>query len=431
MYKCTDCEYSSLTWFGKCPKCGGFNIQEVADQTKKIKGKKYEIDKVDAETASSILKNKQFLTRLSSGFSEIDNVLNGIVEGGVYLVGGEPGVGKTTLVLQILGNLAKQGYKSVYVTAEESKWQVASRAKRVLGKESLDDIVIIATNDLVSATANIADDVDVIVFDSMQAFQIQGNTGITGGVSQVRDVVYHIVRFAKEKHIPAFIIGQVTKEGMLAGPKLAEHIVDVVAYLEKVDVGGVRLMRVVKNRYGEVGNIGFIRLGASGFVDAPNAYQEWIDADLANKPGVGYGVVMYGVRPIVIQVQSLLVDSRFANPKRVAEGISRAKLEVLIAVVDKHVKGVHLSSKDIFVKVIGGLNIKDSCIDLAIVASLISSYKGKSFGKTAFVGEVGLLGDIKNCALFKSYEKEAKKLGFKIVKKGKGINNIYQLPNIL
>lgn len=438
MYKCTDCSYTSLTWFGKCPKCGSFNILEVSEPNsmKSSKGKNRIIldDSIQLQSIAEALKEKQSLPRISSGLSEVDNVLSQFVEGGVYLFGGEPGVGKSTLALQILINLAqdKKMDKVAFITAEESKWQVSYRAKRIASGQSLDKIDIIATNDLLSALNLLkGHNYSLVVFDSMQAFFIQGSTGVAGGVSQVRDVVYEIVKFAKSTDITTIVIGQVTKEGVLAGPKLAEHIVDVVSYLERVDIGDIRLFRVIKNRYGEVGNLGFLRLTASGFQDAPGAYREWLDVGLINKPAVAFGIIMYGIRPLVIQVQALITDSSFSNPKRVAEGFSRSKLEVLIAIIDKHVKGVSLKNKDVFVKVIGGLNIKDSCVDLAVIAAILSAYYNKAFGKKAFIGEVGLLGDIKLCGFSKLYKKEAHKLGFSVVGRNKNIQNIASVLKLL
>ncbi len=435
MYKCLDCSYTSLTWFGKCPKCGSFNIKEVSDTTSdKSKKTSIVLEPLELKSIADALQEKQHLPRIMSGLKEVDNVLSGFVEGGVYLFGGEPGVGKSTLALQILINVIKANERNrvAFISAEESKWQVAHRATRLANKNILERVDILATNDLASVLNSLQDKkYKLVVFDSMQAFLMQGSTGVAGGVSQVRDVVYEIVKFAKSTDTTVIIIGQVTKEGILAGPKLAEHIVDVVSYLERVDVGDVRLFRVVKNRYGEVGNLGFLRLTPKGFKDAPTAYMEWLDISLTNMPAVAFGIIMYGIRPLVVQVQSLITDSSFANPKRVAEGFSRSKLEVLLAIIDKHVKGVSLKHKDVFVKVIGGLNIKDSCIDLAVIASVLSAYFNKSFGKRAFIGEVGLLGDIKLCGFLKLYKKEAGKLGFKVVDRSSKFEHIRGLLQLL
>jgi len=429
MFVCKDCGYTSVSWIGKCPTCGSYNITEK-NLPKNFSNKLVSKSDVVFNNIKTLLKNNQVNKQsfISTGFWEVDNVFNYIHDSGVYLLGGEPGVGKSTLAMQILGNIAEQTKNKVlYVTAEESEHQVSLRAKRIINGAILRDIDIVATNDLVSVLESLkvkGQIYKLIVFDSMQALQIQDNSGVAGGMSQVRDVVYAIVQFAKSFGIPVIIIGQITKQGIIAGPKLAEHIVDVVAYLENVGANNVRVLRVIKNRFGEVGNIGFLKLKENGFIDAPTAYSEWITSDLITAPGSGVGIVIYGTRPLLVQVQSLIVDTKFTNPKRVAEGFSRAKLEVLIAVANKYVPGVNLSFKDVFVKLIGGVKIKSSCIDLAILASLISGYNNKTFGKSVFVGEVGLLGDIKQCSMLKIYKKEAEKFGFNLIHKNNRLTRV-------
>ncbi len=436
MFVCKDCGYTSVSWIGKCPTCGSYNIVEKS-LPKSSSGKILSKTDVVFNDVKSLLRNKQADKQsfISTGFSEVDNVFNYIHNSGVYLLGGEPGIGKSTLAMQILGNVAEKTKNNVlYVTAEESEHQVSLRAKRIISEAVLKDIDIVATNDLISVLESLKEkgqNYKLIVFDSMQAFQIQDNSGVAGGISQVRDVVYAIVQFAKSFGIPVIIIGQITKQGIIAGPKLAEHIVDVVAYLENMGSNNLRVLRVIKNRFGEVGNIGFLKLKENGFVDAPTAYSEWITSDLVTAPGSGMGVVIHGTRPLLIQVQSLIVDTKFTNPKRVAEGFSRAKLELLIAVANKYVPGINLSFKDVFVKLIGSIKIKNSCIDLAILASLISGYNNKSFGKLAFVGEVGLLGDIKPCSMLKVYKKEAEKFGFDLIYKNKKLTKVQDLLTLL
>ena len=436
MFVCKDCGYTSVSWIGKCPTCGSYNIVEKS-LPKSSSGKILSKTDVVFNDVKSLLRNKQADKQsfISTGFSEVDNVFNYIHNSGVYLLGGEPGIGKSTLAMQILGNVAEKTKNNVlYVTAEESEHQVSLRAKRIISEAVLKDIDIVATNDLISVLESLKEkgqNYKLIVFDSMQAFQIQDNSGVAGGISQVRDVVYAIVQFAKSFGIPVIIIGQITKQGIIAGPKLAEHIVDVVAYLENMGSNNLRVLRVIKNRFGEVGNIGFLKLAENGFVDAPTAYSEWITSDLVTAPGSGMGVVIHGTRPLLIQVQSLIVDTKFTNPKRVAEGFSRAKLELLIAVANKYVPGINLSFKDVFVKLIGSIKIKNSCIDLAILASLISGYNNKSFGKLAFVGEVGLLGDIKPCSMLKIYKKEAEKFGFDLIYKNKRLTKVQDLLTLL
>ena len=467
---CSQCGYESSKWFGKCPHCGSFDIDQVQvyDAGKGKAGKKQAYTKSwelmgakgrlgaktgagtnasgagvgvmgagaaseQIQTVGKILKTGRNFKRITSGFDQVDQVLSGLVPGGVYMLGGEPGVGKSTLALQILGNVALEGVPVVYVSAEESKWQVAMRAKRVLGADQLQVVNILATNNIdkaleqVYAALNAAGAPGVVVFDSMQAFISDFNDGVVGGVSQVKDIIYKIVNFAKQTGTIAIIVGQVTKEGILAGPKLAEHIVDAVAYLEHVDIGGLRLLRAIKNRFGQVGNVGFLTMGADGFRDAPDAYYSYLQGDVKDLTGTTFGVVMYGSRPLVVQVQALLIDSQFANPKRVVEGVGRAKLELLAAVIEKKVPRVSLRAKDIFLKVLGGFNIKDACIDLAIVGALLSAYTGKVFKNTALIGEVGLLGDIRPCGALSMHKKEAKKLGIKKILDSKKIRHVSQL----
>jgi len=431
MYKCSSCGYESNKWFGKCPNCGSWDV--VQERTVKSTKKGLVLsESVGLKTLKDVR-----APRAGRGapfpLTEVSHVLGTAVPGGIYLIGGEPGVGKSTLLLQILLEWAKAGKKAIYVSSEESEYQISIRAKRLLGKKAVPNTLrILSYNELDAVLSTVAEeDVDFLVFDSIQGFYSKANDGVMGGVSQLKEATFKIVNFAKSKGVTSFIVGQVTKEGVVSGPKLLEHIVDAVAYLEQGGVSSLRTLRSTKNRFYEVGNLGFLEMNADGFKDARDLYLSWL-AEKASPPyGTAYGVALYGTRPLVVQVQALLVDTKYPNPKRTAEGITRNRLELLLAVAQEHVPRMDLSYKDVYVKILGGLDLKDPGMDLAVLASVVSAYFKKSFSNTAFIGEVGLLGSISQAIAESLRVKEAKQLGFKNIIKSTNAKHVKSLKNLL
>ncbi len=438
MYRCRSCGYTSLKWFGRCQNCGSWEIEEVAEERSLLKTKPKTSSQIKKVIPRGVSKLKKTVdkTRIFSGLNEVDNVVGGFIPYGVYLFGGEPGVGKSTLFMQIALDLAAREKQVFYISSEESESQLLSRFER-LAKERYDLTKL--DKYLKVACTNVVEEIlDVLyektpafcVFDSIQGFTTLTSSGVIGGVSQTREVVFKLTEFIKRTGAVGILIGQVTKTGEVSGPKLVEHMVDVVAYIEQGATTSLRLIRTTKNRYHEVGNIGFLEMTPSGFKDARDVYENWLKDKDKPLAGVAYGVIMFGVRPIVVQVQALLVDTRYPNPKRVVEGISRNKLEVLLAILQQHVRGVDFSYKDVFLKVLGGVNVKDPGIDLAVAAALIGAYKGIGYPKTVFIGEVGLLGNITQTTAHKERIKEAKNLSFQKIIDFQKISHVSALADL-
>jgi len=423
---------------GKCPKCGSWNsLEEVVEdnsnknlfleKSSKKKPREYShshnVDFVKVEDVETL-----DILRVSTGYAELDRVLGGgVLKGAVTLVGGEPGIGKSTLLMEILGELANKGYKVAYISGEESLYQVAERAKRILTKIP-ENLYLAAEVDIASILNSIEDkNFEFLVFDSIQAFIHPDIEGVPGGVTQTKAIASIVSSWAKKSNKSVFLIGQVTKSGLVAGPKSVEHIVDTVIYLESTGIGQTRIVRSVKNRFGEVGEVGFLDMKENGFVDNLEGEKLLLNQRENDLPGSAFGVVLHGKRPLMVQIQSLVSDSQFALPRRVVEDLPKNKVEILAAVVNKKVPKVYTGEKDIFIKAIGGVLLKDSGLDLAIVASMISGCLDKSFINSAFIGEVGLLGEIQPCLALDLRIKEAKKMGFKKVYSYKNVRHIREI----
>ena len=420
MFKCKNCGYTSAKWFGKCPSCGGWEVEEVESELKYTPGGILKTGvKVKGVVPKPIGKvsKKVERQRIQIPLDEVNSVYGGFMPYGVYLLGGEPGVGKSTLALQIAGMLAQTGKPVVYASSEESESQILERFTRLFPKASST-----VKNNLHLVCSNVIDEVlpalydtppTLVVIDSIQGFITLSSSGIVGGPAQAREVVFKVTDFIKKTGSVGLLIGQVTKGGDVSGPKMVEHIVDVVSYLEYGGMSSLRILRTTKNRFAEVGALGFLEMTSKGFVGAREVYKQWVKEKDKALPGTAYGVVLYGARPLVVQIQALLVDTKFPNPKRVVEGLPRNKVEVLLAILQEHVKAVDFSYKDVFVKALGGINIKDPGVDLAVAAALLSAYFKKGFKDTAFIGELGLLGKVMPAVGQKQRVKEAKSLGFK------------------
>ncbi len=419
MFKCSSCGFVASKWSGKCPNCGGWGTLEEVNEsvlqknlTKKNKKEQsfHSVVLFNAKKPPVGLAQK---VRIRTGFNELDRILGGgALPGAVTLLGGEPGVGKSTLLLQVLVNMAAKGKKVLYISAEESENQVFLRLKRII-KKVPENLYIVSELNLESVLElPELRTFDFVVFDSIQAFVWPKIEGLAGGMSQTKAVVSLITNFAKTHKVGTFLIGQVTKSGMVAGPKTVEHIVDTVIYLEHFVVSEARIIRAVKNRFGEVGDIGFLKMSQSGFVDYQNALAIYVDDRVNLEPGAAFGVIMLGNRPLIVQVQALVNDSNLAMPRRVVEGVSKSKVEVLSAVINRRIPKLNLFYKDLFVKVLGGLNLKDAGVDLALVAAIVSFLTKKTFKNTAFIGEVDLLGNVKPTLALDARIKEAKKHGF-------------------
>ncbi|WP_073072988.1 DNA repair protein RadA [Thermosipho atlanticus] len=403
VYVCENCGYESPRWFGKCPACNEWDsAKEISVETKeKLNVKKPSFFLL--EEASKI-KNVE---RLSTNYEELDTLLGGgIVSGQVILLGGEPGVGKSTLALQLSDRLSSYG-DILYISGEESIAQIGLRSKRL--NISSRNIYVTSDNEVETLISTIRKQNPIfIVFDSIQTIYSNSVEGVPGGVLQVRTVVEKIRKFAKESGIPALLIAHVNKEGNIAGPKLVEHIVDTVVYFEGEKTTDLRILRVMKNRFGPSGEIAVFQMLSTGLKEL----KEMIFVEESNMPGNVIASLFEGTKPILVQVQSLVSRDKIATARRISHGIDVRKVIILAAVISKHLN-LPIDLHDIYVNVSGGLKITDPACDLAIASSILSSLFNRYLGKTVLIGEVGLDGSIRKVQNLKKRIENAKKAGYK------------------
>ncbi|MBN1373715.1 DNA repair protein RadA [Candidatus Dojkabacteria bacterium] len=419
IYVCTECGAESLGWTGKCQACGAwgtltpFSESEsegsgrlTADATKSTKAgaRKATVKSVaDVDLSTDI--------RTSSGFSEFDLVLGGgFVSASAVLLSGEPGIGKSTLALASLLSQKGGGY---YVTAEESLTQVAKRIERIAGKKLPEDVKLVEGRSVEEIISKIKPKTgQLVVWDSLQALSSDESTGIPGGVSQSRIVCSKIVQATREKGIISVIVGQVTKDGFTAGPKLVEHMVDAVLYLESLPNSTVRVLRAAKNRFGSTMEVGLLEMKESGFSDIDNTFNIFAAVG-ENTAGSVMASILEGSRVLAVEVQGLVVESVYQMPRRMAHGITKQRLEIIVAVLSKVLR-LPLGKYDIFVNIAGGLFVKEPYIDLATAVAIISSLKGKIIPKDAiFSGEISLSGIVRAPDMLSKRVNAMKKIGYK------------------
>lgn len=396
LYICQNCSFQSTKWMGKCPECENWN--SLAEETINV-GKTDKISTVAKRSPSekpvSIGLVPQSKERTKTGIEEFDQVAGGgIVEGSLILLSGEPGIGKSTLTMQILDKMAAQKDSVLYITGEESIQQVSERAKR-LGA-SHENIKLLYENNLENILAAVeSEKPEFLVLDSIQVISSEEIPGMAGAISQVRYVTETIMSFIKSRKISTLLIGHVNKEGNIAGPKVLEHLVDAVFLLEGERDQSLRLLRSLKNRYGTVNEVGIFEMDTQGLQELKNPAEKI----LQNRPKNSYGscltITMEGNRPILMEVQALVNNSPFGYPKRAASGFDRNRLELLIAVLEKHTE-LSLADKDVYINITGGLYLKDPAADLAVCMAIASSLKKKVAPENmVYFGEVGLAGEIR------------------------------------
>jgi DNA repair protein RadA/Sms len=414
IYFCNGCGYETQKWLGRCPGCGEWNTMAEfkpapAAKRKTAGGMNRGAAAAEAVTLKSVPAVNE--ERTITGIGEFDRVLGGgLVDGSVVLLGGDPGIGKSTLFLQAAARLA--AYKKVfYASGEESLRQLKMRADRV-GVD--DDLTVTAVTDLetlLSLTAELSP--DVLVVDSVQSIYRSELDSVPGSVSQVREVTGELVRMAKEQNVAVFLIGHVTKEGVMAGPRLLEHMVDCVLYLEGDRYHSFRILRGVKNRFGSTNEIGVFMMEAEGMVEVANPSHLFITQRREQAPGAVITASMEGTRPLLVEIQSLVAPSAYPTPRRTTTGIDSNRVALVMAVLEKHA-GISFFGLDTFVNVVGGVRLYETAADLALAFSLTSSLKGISLnGDTVAVGEVGLTGEIRPVSRISQRLGEAVKLGFK------------------
>lgn len=414
-YICQQCGNESAKWQGRCQDCGAWNSYVETAVTKKEKKLAKSKIKVFLPEEHNVTPLSQIQTeaidRNTTGFAEFDRVLGGgIVPGSAVLVGGEPGIGKSTLLLQVMLHVG-----GVYISAEESSHQVKMRANRMNAHGGMDKVKLLSTNNVDRAIAAIESSPEpppLVIIDSIQTVSTDDLDGVPGSVGQVRECAHRLVKLAKATNIPMIIVSHVTKEGTLAGPKVLEHIVDAVIHVEGEEMSLTRVIRGTKNRFGAVHEVGIFELADSGMVEINDTFQAF-----ASKNSLASGSVltvsMEGIRPILLEVQALATKTNFGLPRRTANGIDYSRLLMLLAVLEKRTK-LQLGNQDVYTNIAGGMKIKETAVDLAVCIAVASSVLDQPLPDGVIVfGEVSLSGDIKPVVGQKKRIDQARKLGYK------------------
>jgi len=412
LFVCQSCGKESPKWFGRCPECGewGTVVEELRRAVSPSLGRDRAAASVRPRLAREVLLDD--LERLKTGIGELDRVLGGgLVPGSAVLVGGEPGVGKSTILLQAAGLLAAAGFKTLYVSGEESEAQVAMRSRRLGVAE--EKIYLLSSNDAQAAEECIRGHKPaVVVVDSVQTLSSGELSSPPGSVSQVRDCGTRFVNMAKEAGFALLLVGHITKEGSLAGPKVLEHLVDVVLYMEGERYSSYRLLRAAKNRFGSASEIGIFEMVETGLEEVKDPSNALLSEGAEKAPGSVVAAAVEGARALLLEFQALVAPSTFAQPQRVSRGYDGKKLAVLLAVLERRA-GLRLSKRDVFLNITGGIRIEEPGVDLAAAMAICSSLKGLPVpASTVAIGEVGLAGETRPVAYLERRVKEAEKLGF-------------------
>ena len=413
-YTCSDCGDISPKWLGKCPACGAWNtlVETVADHAAPGRNRIKALATTSLVTVLSDI-DAVDMQRTPTGHEELDRVLGGgIVEGAVVLIGGDPGIGKSTLLLQALDSLQRSGRKTLYVTGEESGAQVALRARRLGLDRSAVKVLAEIQLERILATLE-AEQPDIAVIDSIQTVYSEQLTSAPGSVAQVRECAAHLTRAAKAGGACVVLVGHVTKEGALAGPRVLELMVDTVLYFEGDTHSSFRLVRAIKNRFGAVNEIGVFAMTERGLKGVSNPSAIFLSQHSEPVPGSCVMVTLEGTRPLLVEIQAL-VDSGGPSPRRLSVGLDRDRLAMLLAVLHRHA-GVACMDQDVFVNAVGGVRISEPAADLAVLLAITSSLRGKPLPKGFFgFGEVGLAGEVRPAPRGQERLKEAAKLGFSV-----------------
>lgn len=415
VYVCQSCGFSSPKWLGRCPTCEAWNTfaEERAEAApSQALGRLPSVPYGQIEMGD--------FPRLSSGSLEFDRVLGGgIVPGSLVLLGGEPGVGKSTLLLQVAEALSARGEKVLYVAGEESLQQIKLRGERIGVSGSR---LFLSCETCIERAVQEASTLSpsLLIVDSIQTVYAERLGAVPGSVGQIRECCAELLEYAKRRNVPTFLIGHITKDGSIAGPKLLEHIVDTVLYFEGDRNQNHKIVRAVKNRFGPANELGIFQMSSSGLAPVENASRMFLSENASRVPGSVAHCSLEGTRPVLVEVQALVCRTNYGNPRRVANGIDPNRLSLLLAVIEKRL-GLPMMSSDVFVNLAGGLTLSEPALDLALVVALLSSVKDKPLlGRTAVFGEVGLGGEVRPVRLPDARVKEASALGFERVILPKG-----------
>ncbi len=418
-FSCTECGASYIKWQGKCPDCNKWGtVQEDVVATPSLGFRRSAVDGI-AGSAKVIALDADLdlpdVSRVPLGINELDRVLGGgLVPGSFILLSGDPGIGKSTLLLHAVYEAAKQGMKVLYSSGEESAAQILLRAKR-LGHMHPNILVANETNvDAINATIN-EHKPDMLVVDSIQTVFSPDIPSAPGSVTQVRECAAKLLDVAKSRNLPVWLVGHVTKDGNIAGPRVLEHLVDCVLYLEGEPNSGYRILRAVKNRFGSTGEIGVFEMAGDGLrpvVDPGAQFLEHFSANGPRPSGISTTVTMEGSRPLLVEIQSLVAKTVFGNPRRVVTGLDTNRVATLLAVLEKRA-GLYLSMNDVYTTVAGGLRLMDPSADFAVAMAIASSLLDRPItGRYTFVGELGLSGEVRGCPHLGVRISEARKMGF-------------------
>lgn len=443
-FVCQECGYDSPAYMGKCPECGAWNSFKEFRESKETSSRHGVSIVADGDAGPQKLTEIAYkeTLRTQTKFHELNTVLGGgIVAGSAILLAGDPGIGKSTLLLQLCLSLAQSGKTVLYISGEESVDQIKMRADRIIekgkdengrkkdGDHNSDSLLLISLSDPDVAVSHIKElKPDLVVVDSIQTMQSEHLEGLSGAVGQVRYAAMQFIRIAKQLSIPLILVGHVTKEGMVAGPMVLSHMVDTVLFLEGEKFTSTRLLRSLKNRFGPVDEVGVFLMEEEGLKEVANPEQIFLTQKSGNVPGSVLVVTLEGSRAFLVEIQALAVSSRLPMPRRVVSGIDQKRVELLLAVLQKHCR-LPVDSMDIFVNVAGGLKLSDPGIDLGICLAIYSSVKNIPLTQTVGIAEVGLLGELRQVSGLEKRVKEAEKLGFSHIltaRTSKFLSNVLQ-----
>jgi DNA repair protein RadA/Sms len=430
VFFCKECGHESSKWLGKCPGCNSWNSFVEEKVNKKTSSKSSTTRSVsstfnnnsDVKKLNDIVVSKT--VRIDTGYEELNRVFgSGIVEGSITLIGGEPGIGKSTLIMQVCANLSKNG-KVLYVSGEESETQIKIRADRLNVKS--DNILFLSETNIDEIEEKIGNvEPKFCIIDSIQTMYDEELSAVPGSISQVKEVTARLMYLAKRQGITIIVIGHVTKDGVIAGPRILEHMVDTVLYIEGERFFSHRIVRGVKNRFGSTNEIGIFDMQDIGMVEVTNMSEVFLSDVNTNLPGTALVATVEGTSTILLEIQALTSHSYYNMPRRVGNGIDLNRLNMIIAVLEKRCN-INLGAQDIYVNVIGGIKIDEPAVDLAVAMAIVSSYKTKTIdSKTVFVGEIGLTGEVRSINNAEKRVKEVEKLGYKTI-----IVNKKQMENL-
>ncbi|OGV90095.1 DNA repair protein RadA [Microgenomates group bacterium RBG_19FT_COMBO_39_10] len=428
-FVCQQCGAEAPKWLGRCPQCGEWNsLVETKLGILDRSGEKI-ISQTKPQKLSQI--KSVFQVRMKTGISEFDLVLGGgVVSGSVILVSGEPGIGKSTLMLQLISQIDRKGIPPLYVSGEESLQQIKIRAQRLNLK--IPETLFLTETNVETICAQIRDlRPKMVIIDSIQTCWTSSLSGMAGSVGQVRESAAMLLKVAKKEGIPLLLVGHVTKAGAIAGPKVLEHMVDTVIYLEGERFGGARLLRATKNRFGATDEVGVFEMTDKGLIEVTNPSRLFLKERVKKTPGSVVVATLEGTRPVLVEIQALVVPTTLVIPRRIGQGIDGRRLQLISAVLTKQLR-LPLATFDVYVNVVGGIRIDEPGSDLGVALAIISSFKGISLDpKTVCFGEIGLLGEIREISQTDKRKKEARKLGLTEIISPEKFTSVSQLAREL